>query len=201
MLPKRLQRAKGPAKALANQRPWSFGRLSPSNGLFVIADPPSKATNSNGQVGIFCDGVRSNPARSFNGLFAPSAKRTRDHGNAIEQVEGALLQVLTGDVLERLPASEPARTVAHLHVAGYRSDGGIREMPQQFEDGVGLDFRVRIDGDDDFGIGLSDCTAQRSGLSAVGLMKNPYPRVLPKIRIEEFTRTVYRAVIHHDNGK
>jgi len=46
---------------------------------------------------------------------APRAPGTT--GDAVQKMEGALLHVLAGDVLERLPAREPAGTVADFHVA------------------------------------------------------------------------------------
>ena len=42
VLPERLQRAEGPAKSLANQRPGSFWSFGPGNSVFVIADAPAQ---------------------------------------------------------------------------------------------------------------------------------------------------------------
>ena len=55
---------------------------------------------------------------ALDGFGAPGAQRAGNHGNAVEQIEGALFQVLAGDVFERLPAGEPAVAIADFDVAG-----------------------------------------------------------------------------------
>src|ERR1700674_1522246 len=125
MLPEGLQRAEGPAETLANELPGCLRSFCPRDGLFVISNAPTQAADSDGQIGVFGDGVRSDAASGFNGFFAPRTKRSGHNGNAIQQVKRALLHVLAGDVLKRLPAREPARAVADLYVAGDRADTGI----------------------------------------------------------------------------
>src|SRR5580704_6272199 len=89
------------------------------------------------------------PAAAIASL--PRAERAGNNGNAIQQIKSALLHVLAGDVFERLPTREPARTIADFDVAGDRAKLRIGEVAHELADCGGFDFGVRVDGDDDFG--------------------------------------------------
>src|SRR5262245_21046485 len=128
MLPERLQGAESPTETLADERAWSFRSLGPGDRAFFVGDAPTEASNGNSQVGIFGDGVCRNPAYRFDGLPAPGTECAGYDRDAIQQIEGALLHVLAGYILKRLPTREPARTVADLHVAGDRADFWVGEM-------------------------------------------------------------------------
>ena len=80
---------------------------------------------------------------------APGAQRAGNNRNAIQQIEGALFQILAGDVFERLPAREPTDPVSDFHISRDRANPGVDEMADEFADGVGLNRSIRIDGDDD----------------------------------------------------
>src|SRR5258708_39518195 len=116
MLPEGLQRAEGPAETLADELPSCFRSFRPGDGLFVVDNAPTEAADSNGQIGVFGHGGRSDAARGFNGFLAPRTERSGHNGNAIQQVKGALLHVLAGDTIESLPAPQSACTGAGLHV-------------------------------------------------------------------------------------
>src|SRR5258708_12044451 len=131
MLPEGLQRAEGPAETLADELAGSFRGFRPGDGLFVVDNAPTEAADSNGQIGVFGDGVRGDAARGFNGFLAPRTERTGHHGNAIQQVKGALLHVLAGVVLKPLPARQPARAVADLHFTRDRANPAIRQTTDQ----------------------------------------------------------------------
>src|SRR5260370_15325533 len=47
MLPKGLQRPKGPAETLADQLAGCFGSFGPGDSLFVVADAPAEAPDRN----------------------------------------------------------------------------------------------------------------------------------------------------------
>ena len=138
--------------------------------FFVVADVPAEAADGDGEVGVFSDGISSNAASGGDRFFAPSAERAWHDRDAIEQIERALLHILAGDVFERLPAGEPARAIADFHVAGHGAEFGIGEVADEFADGVGLDFGVGVNGDDDFGVGFGHRMAERSGFAAIDLM-------------------------------
>src|SRR6266850_2522845 len=199
VLPEGLQCAEGPAEPLANQLAGSIRRFGPGDGFLVVADAPAEAANGDGEVGVFGHGVRGNAAGGFDGFLAPRAERSGNDGDAIEEIEGALLHVLAGNVFERLPAGEPAGAIANLNVAGDGANGGIRKVTDQFADGVGFDFGVRVDGDDNFGIRLGHGEIQSRGFSTIHLVDDAHARFMGKVCVEEFTRFVCRAVIDDDD--
>src|SRR5258708_3106360 len=178
MLPERLQSAEGPAEALADELPGCFRRFGPGDGLFIVGDAPTETADGDGQVGVLGNRVRGDAARGIDGLFAPGTERAGHNGDAIQEVEGALLHVLAGDVFERLPAREPARTVADLHVAGDGANLGIGEMANEFADRVRFDFGVGVDGHDNFGVRQGQGLIQRRRLAAIYLMNDADARLM-----------------------
>src|SRR6266581_225401 len=201
MLPEGLQGAEGPAESLADELSRLFRGFGPGDGFFVVADAPTETPNRYGQIGVLGDRVCSDPARSFNGFLAPRAERAGHNRNAVQQVERAFLHVLAGDVLEGLPARQPARTVADLHVARNRTDLGIREMANQFADGVRLDFRVRVDGNDNFGVRLGHGHTQSHRFSTIHLVNDADARLARKVRFQKFTGLIRGPVIHNDDAQ
>src|SRR5208282_2271193 len=85
----------------------------------------------------------------FYGRGAPCADGAGDHGDDMEEIEGAALEVLAGDVLESLPAGPEIDAVADLGVAGDGADGGIFKVGNELGDGVGSDDGVGVDADVD----------------------------------------------------
>ena len=78
-----------------------------------------RVTGGSGDVGM---------TGRLNRLSAPCPERAGHHGDAIEQIESALLHVLAGDVLKSLPARKPSAAIADLDVTGHRADLRIGEM-------------------------------------------------------------------------
>src|ERR1700751_3309728 len=74
-------------------------------------------------------------------------------------------------------------------------------MTHEFADGVGLDFGVGVDGDDDFGVRFGHGVAQRGGLSAIDLVNDVDAGILAEILIEEITGAVNRAVVDDDDAQ
>ena len=89
-------------------------------------------------------------------IGAPRADGAGNDRNAIQQIEGALFEILAGDVFERLPARDPAIAIDHFHVAGDGSDFGIGKMANQARNRFGIDDGVGVDGDDDFAGGFGE---------------------------------------------
>ena len=199
MLPERLQRSERPAESLADQRGRGFRSVRPADGFFLVIDLPARAADGDGQVGIFRHGVRAEAAGIVDGFRAPGAQRSGDDGNAIQQIERALFEILAGDVFERLPAREPADAVAHLHVSGDGADARVDEMADEFADGVGLDRGVGVDGHDDAARSFRQGVRKRGGLAAVGLVHDAHGGISSELRVEQFAGAVVRSVIHDDH--
>ena len=115
------------------------------------------------------------------------------------KIERALLHILAGDVFERLPAREPARAVADFHVAGDGAKLRIGKMAHEFADGIGLDFGVGVDGDDDFGVRFGHRVAERGRFAAIDLMDDADARLGAEMRVEKFAGAIGGAVVNDDD--
>ena len=177
MLPERLQSAKGPAEALADQGVGGIGRFGPADGFFGVGDSPAAATDGDGQIGIFGDRVRGETAGLADGRGTPGAERSGNDRDAVQQIEGALLKILTGDVFQRLPAGDPGVAVADLDVAGDRADAGIDHVAHHAADGVGSDGGIGVDGDQNVVVRGLERVGEGDGLAAVELMDDLHARV------------------------
>src|SRR5208283_2668178 len=195
VLPEGLQGAKGPTKTLANQGLWRDGGFGPGDGVFVVSDAPAEAANGDGEIGVFGDRVRSDATGGFDGLAAPGTERARNDRNAIQEIEGALFHVLAGDVFERLPTSEPAGAIADFDVASNGADPRIRKVTEQIGYGVGLDFGVRVNGDDEFSQRMGERVVQRRRFAAIDLMKNLDAGIGGEIGLQEFQGAIGGAVV------
>ena len=84
-----------------------------------------------GQVGVFGDGVGVVAAAGLDGGGPPCADRSGNDHDDVEEIERAALEVLAGDVLERLPAGPEVDAVADLGVAGDGADLRVGEVRDQ----------------------------------------------------------------------
>ena len=87
----------------------------------------------------------------------------------MEQIEGAALEVLAGDVFQRLPAGPEVDAIAHLGVAGHGADARVFKVRQQLGDGVGGDDGVGVDADVNLLSQPVQRVVERRGLASVGL--------------------------------
>src|SRR5487761_462597 len=169
MLPDGLQGAERPAETLANQGFDRVGDFGVTDGVFVIENFPAVAANGEGEVSVFGDGVSRKAAARAHGFGAPGADGAGNHGNAIQQIESALFEILAGDVFQGLPAREPAIAIHDFNVAGDGSHAGAGEMADESRNGVGVDDGVGVNGDDDFARGFGKSMIERGGFSVVQL--------------------------------
>src|SRR5262249_33057264 len=73
--PDGLQRAEGPAEALANQGFDGLRDFGAADGIFVVENLPAFATDGEGEVGIFGNRVARKSAVTFQNVGAPGAGR------------------------------------------------------------------------------------------------------------------------------
>jgi hypothetical protein len=124
---------------------------------------------SHGQIGVLGDGVDGVAAGGLDRGGAPGADGSGNHGDDVETIQSAALEVLAGDVFEGLPAGPEIDAVAHLGVAGHGADQRILEVGNQLADGVGGDDGVGVDADVDLFGEPVEGVVERGGLAAVGL--------------------------------
>ena len=72
-------------------------------------------------------------ACGFDRCGAPGADGSGNHGDDVEEIEGAALEVLAGDVFERLPAGPEVDAIADLGVAGDGADCGSAKWGMSLE--------------------------------------------------------------------
>ena len=178
VLPHGLQRPEGPAEALRHEPLRVLGGLRPADRVVLVADPPAPAADRDREVGVLGHGVRGEAPDLAQHTGAPGAERPGDDRDAVEQVEGALLEVLAGHVLEGLPAGDPAVAVARpsrcpppLPPSGRAKCGTSRRTA------VRLDGGVRVDRDHDLALRLRERVVEGGGLAPVRLPDEPHPRV------------------------
>ena len=87
----------------------------------------------------------------------------------MEEIEGAALEVLAGDVFEGLPAGPEIDAVADLGVAGDGADAGILKVGNELGDGVGGDHGVGVDADVDLLVDAIERVVERGGLAFIAL--------------------------------
>ena len=91
---------------------------------------------------------------------------TRHH---VEQDQRAPFEVLTGDVLQRLPARPQIHAVADLGIAGHGADSRVFEVRNQLRDRIHGDHGIGIDADVDLFVDALQPVIERRGLAAIGL--------------------------------
>ena len=106
---------------------------------------------------------------------APGANRARHHADRAHGVERAPLEILAGDVFERLPARPEVDAVADFGIAGDGSNFRIEEVRHHAGDGIGSNDGIGVDADEKFGIAdVLESKVKRLGFAAVGLGENQY---------------------------
>ena len=164
-----LQDAEGPAEALAHQAVGVDGGFGEGERLVFVDDGVALLEQVHGEVGVFGDGVGVVAAAGLDGCGAPRADGSGHDHDDVEEVERAALEVLAGDVFERLPAGPEVDAVADLGVAGDGADLRVGEVADEAGDGVVRDDAVGVDADVDLFVDVLEREVQRVGLAAVGL--------------------------------
>src|SRR5258708_444070 len=110
MFPACLVGAIGPAVPLFYKCARRIGRFGETDCPIFIQDFVPVLLNRERKIGIFSQCIGGEESQLFDDAAAPGANGSRHYNNAIEKREGALVEVLARDVLERLPAREQIDT-------------------------------------------------------------------------------------------
>src|SRR5204862_7799608 len=116
MLPYGLENSERPAKALAHQSASADRSFSVGKRAVFVDDAEAHAQDVHGEVGVFGDGVRVISAGLPHGLGSPGAKCAGDNRDGAEQIKCAPLEILTGNVFERLPARPDVHPISHFGI-------------------------------------------------------------------------------------
>src|SRR5690348_18235151 len=100
MLPRALQRAERPAEALLRERAHGVRRLGVTDRTVGIRDGVSLAPNGERQVLILGERVVAEAADLLDEIASPCAHGAGHDRDAIEEREGAAVEVLARDVLD-----------------------------------------------------------------------------------------------------
>src|SRR5262249_62208233 len=136
MVPRRLKRPVHPAISLSDEAPNRIRSLGQRNGFVFVLDLMAELSNSHGQLRVFSQSYATEASGLFNQFSTPRSHRARHHRHAVQYVERPAIQVLTGDVLECLPPREKVYSIPDFRVACHRAHPRIREVSNQFADGV-----------------------------------------------------------------
>src|SRR5208283_2168001 len=106
---------------------------------------------------------------------APGSDCPGHHAYRTQGIECSALEILAGDVFERLPACPEIDAVADFSIAGDRCNFRIEEVRDHAGDGIGSDDGIGVNADEKFGIAdVLQSKVQRLGLASVGLGEYQY---------------------------
>ena len=142
VLPRALQRAEPPAKALARQRAERVGRLGPRDCALAVGDRVTYPPDRDGEVLVFGERSCVKPPASRS-TTPPRADRAGDD-RVCSRAERTGGRGSASDVLERLPPRDEVHAIADLGVAGDgATSGSANGRPARR--GSRLELRVAVD--------------------------------------------------------
>src|SRR5450432_4795905 len=136
----------------------------------------------------------------------PCADRAGNHADRAQQIKRPALEILAGDVFQRLPARPQIHAVAHFGIARHRTNALIMEMGNQMRNGVAGDDRIRIHADENRLVPaqMLEPEIESFGFAAVSFgQDDELPgreldwRCLPR----NFQRVVGGSVVDHDHAQ
>src|SRR5258708_7830009 len=94
----------------------------------VVQDTPACPANLPGKIRILGESIRRVAAHLIDGRSPPRSNRSRNHRNAIQQVISSTVEVLAGDIFQRLPAGQDVMGIPNMNAAGDRTDLRLMEV-------------------------------------------------------------------------
>src|SRR5207248_8841557 len=116
MFAKRLQRPERPAETLPEQRRETVGRFGVADGVAVRFDAPARAADSPRQIHIFGHRVGRVAAGLYHGFATPRADRSRHHADRVDHRVCTAIEILAGDIFDRLPVREWIDSIPDFHI-------------------------------------------------------------------------------------
>src|SRR4029453_10219473 len=111
----------------------------------------------------------------------------------------AALEILAGNVCERLPTGDYIYSISHLGIAGDRANLRVLEPTHEFRDGVGLEMGVGVERHHHLTARLVEPAIESGSFSAVRNADQPDPRIGSKMLSYHLRRGVHRPIIDDDD--
>ena len=144
-------------------------RFRPGDCGLIIGYVPPRALDRDRQILVFGQRVWRKSTDLFDGALSPRANSSRNDRHRAKLSQGATLQILGGDIFERLPFGDDVDPIADLGVAG---NGGKPlvgcEPAYQARDGHRLELGIGVERNYDVAACQRESLIERPRLSAVG---------------------------------
>ena len=150
MLPGGLQDSEGPAEALSHESVRLGGSFGEGKRAVLVFDLVAVLQQCHREVGILGHGIHVVAASDTHGSSTPCSDCAGNHADRRECVQSAALEVLAGDVFQRLPARPQVHHVADLGVSGQRANPFVCKMRYQVTDGIVRDDGIGVDANEYF---------------------------------------------------
>ena len=199
VLPQTLQRPERPAEPLLGERAERLGCLGPGDGILVVADVPARALDRDGEVLVLRQRVVRIAADLADRRQPPRADCTRHHGDRVEPRERPPLQVLRGDIFERLPFGDEVYAVADLRISRDRAQLRIVEPTGKACDRRRLELRIGVQRDDDLALRHREPGVESARLAAILQRQQADAWVVAERFGYDRGGAVLRPVIDHDH--
>lgn len=145
--------ALGPAAALFPETRERFRHEHPAEHIRFIADIPEFRFQAPGHFDIVGNGLRIPKAGVDDGTAPPGSDDAGDGHDLAHQALGPFDETDDAGVFRRLDLRQEGRPVADAGIARHGADAGKGiEMPDRLFDGVFIEHRIGIEGDDDFAV-------------------------------------------------
>src|SRR5215471_8118629 len=199
MFPGGLECSIHPPVTLANKTAQGIRSFSKPNSFIFIRNRVTQLPDSHRKVSVLRQRQIIETSDPFDKLATPCSNGTGDNCHTIQQIESATIEILAGDVFERLPSSQKVDTIANLRVAGDRTDLRICKMSNELTHSVASKQSIGIKRNYYFGKCMPDAVVQRIRFAGIGFCEHPDARLTGK-RVDAFLIcAISRTVIdNHD---
>src|SRR5215475_4116306 len=160
MFPGGLQCSIHPPVTLSNKTAQGIRSFSKTNRFIFIRNRVAQLPDSHRKVRVLGQRQVVESSDPFDKLAAPCPNGAGDNRDTIQQVESSPVQVLTGDVFERLPSSKKVDPIANLRVTSDRADLRIGKMSNELAHSVASEQRIGIKRNYYLGRCMSDAVVQ-----------------------------------------
>ena len=154
------------------KHPDRLGCLGPCARARLVKHLPVAPRQPYGRLRVLCQGVGQEASHGKQRAAPPCADGPGHHGDAIDDLEGAPVQILINDVFQRLEARDEIDLIADDGRTRHGRNLRVGEMAHQPRQRIRLKLGVGIEGDHHFGIGMGQAVVEGGPLSAVRFGEN-----------------------------